>query len=134
MKDFSILKDAFSRRDFLRAGALAAGAFAAPGFTFAAEPEKKSVTIAVGGKNLYYYLPMAFADWNGYFKEEGLDVKVVDFQGGSKSLQAVVGGSADVVSGASSTRSRCRRSARRCAPSCCRAARRSASSPSTTRR
>lgn len=100
MKDFSILKDAFSRRDFLRAGALAAGAFAAPGFTFAAEPEKKSVTIAVGGKNLYYYLPMAFADWNGYFKEEGLDVKVVDFQGGSKSLQAVVGGSADVVSGA----------------------------------
>ena len=100
MKDFSILKDAFSRRDFLRAGALAAGAFAAPGFTFASEPEKKSVTIAVGGKNLYYYLPMAFADWNGYFKEEGLDVKVVDFQGGSKSLQAVVGGSADVVSGA----------------------------------
>ena len=82
MKDFSILKDAFSRRDFLRAGALAAGAFAAPGFTFASEPEKKSVTIAVGGKNLYYYLPMAFADWNGYFKEEGLDVKVVDFQGG----------------------------------------------------
>ena len=55
MKDFSILKDAFSRRDFLRAGALAAGAFAAPGFAFAAEPEKKSVTIAVGGKNLYYY-------------------------------------------------------------------------------
>lgn len=100
MKDFSILKDAFSRRNFLRAGALAAGAFAAPGFAFAAEPEKKSVTIAVGGKNLYYYLPMAFADWNGYFKEEGLDVKVVDFQGGSKSLQAVVGGSADVVSGA----------------------------------
>ena len=100
MKDFSILKDAFSRRDFLRAGALAAGAFAAPGFAFAAEPEKKSVTIAVGGKNLYYYLPMAFADWNGFFKEEGLDVKVVDFQGGSKSLQAVVGGSADVVSGA----------------------------------
>ena len=39
MKDFSILKDAFSGRDFLRAGALAAGAFAAPGVAFAAEPE-----------------------------------------------------------------------------------------------
>ena len=49
---------------------------------------------------LYYYLPMALADWMGFYKDEGLDVKVVDFQGGSKSLQAVVGGSADVVSGA----------------------------------
>ena len=43
---------------------------------------------------------MALADWMGFYKDEGLDVKVVDFQGGSKSLQAVVGGSADVVSGA----------------------------------
>ncbi|MGN1149328.1 MAG: ABC transporter substrate-binding protein, partial [Sutterella sp.] len=32
--------------------------------------------------------------------DEGLAVKVVDFQGGSRSLQAVIGGSADVVSGA----------------------------------
>lgn len=58
------------------------------------------LTIAVGGKNLYYYMPCALADYLGFFKDEGLDVKVVDFQGGSKSLQAVVGGSADVCSGA----------------------------------
>ena len=89
----------FSRRTFCRGAALFAAGLATPPI-FAAEPEKTEVTIAVGGKNLYYYLPAAIAEWKGFYKEEGLDVKVVDFQGGSKSLQAVVGGSADVVSGA----------------------------------
>ncbi|MDO4937011.1 MAG: ABC transporter substrate-binding protein [Sutterellaceae bacterium] len=60
----------------------------------------KSVKIAVGGKALYYYLPISIAERLGYFKDEGLDVQIIDFQGGSRSLQAVVGGSADVVSGA----------------------------------
>ena len=62
-------------------------------------PEKKDVTIAVGGKSLYY-LPLSIAEQLGYFKDEGLNVKIVDLRGGSRSLQAVVGGSADVVSGA----------------------------------
>ena len=62
--------------------------------------EKPKLTIAVGGKNLLYYLPLTIAESLGYFKAEGLDVTIVDFAGGSKALQAVVGGSADVVSGA----------------------------------
>ena len=62
--------------------------------------EKPTLTIAVGGKNLLYYLPLTIAESLGYFKAEGLDVTIVDFAGGSKALQAVVGGSADVVSGA----------------------------------
>lgn len=62
--------------------------------------EKPKVTIAVGGKNLFYYLPLTIAEQMGYFKEAGLDVTIVDFAGGSRALQAVVGGSADVVSGA----------------------------------
>ncbi|HEU0204181.1 MAG TPA: ABC transporter substrate-binding protein [Burkholderiaceae bacterium] len=62
--------------------------------------EKKSVTIAVGGKNLLYYLPLTIAEQLKYFPEEGLSVEIVDFAGGAKALQAVVGGSADVVSGA----------------------------------
>lgn len=62
--------------------------------------EKPKVTIAVGGKNLFYYLPLTIAEQLGYFKEAGLDVTIVDFAGGSRALQAVVGGSADVVSGA----------------------------------
>ncbi|MFT6591427.1 MAG: NitT/TauT family transport system substrate-binding protein [Rhodoferax sp.] len=62
--------------------------------------EKPQVTLAVGGKNLLYYLPLTIAEQLGYFKAEGLDVNIVDFAGGSRALQAVVGGSADVVSGA----------------------------------
>ncbi len=63
-------------------------------------PEKKDVHIAVGGKASFYYLPLTIAEQLGYFREEGLVVKISDFAGGSTALQAVVGGSADVVSGA----------------------------------
>ena len=40
------------------------------------------------------------AEQKGFFKDEGLEVEIVDFAGGARALQAVVGGSADVVSGA----------------------------------
>jgi NitT/TauT family transport system substrate-binding protein len=62
--------------------------------------EKPKVSIAVGGKNLFYYLPLTIAEQLGYFKDEGLQVEISDFAGGAKALQALVGGSADVVSGA----------------------------------
>ena len=64
------------------------------------KPEKPKVSIAVGGKPAFYYLPLTIAEQLGYFKDEGLEVEISDFDGGSKALQAVVGGSADVVSGA----------------------------------
>ena len=62
--------------------------------------EKRKITLAVGGKPLLYYLPLTIAERKGYFKAEGLEVEIVDFPGGAKALQAMVGGSADVVSGA----------------------------------
>jgi NitT/TauT family transport system substrate-binding protein len=62
--------------------------------------EKKEVNIAVGGKTSFYYLPLTIAEQLGYFKQEGLTVNIADFAGGSQALRAVVGGSADVVSGA----------------------------------
>jgi len=62
--------------------------------------EKKDVHIAVGGKASLYYLPLTIAEQLGYFKDEGLAVNISDFAGGSQALRAVVGGSADVVSGA----------------------------------
>jgi NitT/TauT family transport system substrate-binding protein len=86
------------RRQFLSAAALPL--IAAPGLLHAQALEKPKLTIAVGGKNLLYYLPLTVAEQLGYFKAEGLDVQVVDFAGGSQALRAVVGGSADVVSGA----------------------------------
>ena len=84
---------------------LAAVALAAMGLLTAAPAsaqalEKKKITIAVGGKGLFYYLPLSVAERNGYFKDEGLDVEIPDFAGGAKALQALVGGSADMVSGA----------------------------------
>ncbi len=62
--------------------------------------EKPDVHIAVGGKAAFYYLPLTIAEQLGYFKDEGLNLKISDFKGGSAALRAVVGGSADVVSGA----------------------------------
>lgn len=86
------------RRLLLLAGS---GLAAAGAGSLRAQPlEKKKVTIAVGGKNLLYYLPLTIAEQLKYFEAEGLEVEIVDFAGGSKALQAVVGGSADVVSGA----------------------------------
>ncbi len=62
--------------------------------------EKPKVHIAVGGKAALYYLPLTIAEQLGYFKAEGLEVQISDFAGGSQALRAVIGGSADVVSGA----------------------------------
>jgi NitT/TauT family transport system substrate-binding protein len=77
---------------FLAALAFAAGAHA--------QLEKRDVHIAVGGKASFYYLPLTIAEQLGYFKDEGLNLKISDFAGGAVALRAVVGGSADVVSGA----------------------------------
>ena len=89
------------RRTVLKTLALAPAALAFPRvWAQAGKPEKSKLTIAVGGKNLFYYLPLTIAEQLGYFKDEGLQTEVPDFAGGSKALQALIGGSADVVSGA----------------------------------
>jgi len=57
------------------------------------------VRIAVGGQNQMVYLPTTLALQLGFYREEGIDAELQDFAGGAKALQALVGGSADVVSG-----------------------------------
>jgi NitT/TauT family transport system substrate-binding protein len=59
----------------------------------------RAVRIAVGGQNQLLYLPTTLARELGFYKAEGLDVDLQDFPGGSKALEALLGGSADVVSG-----------------------------------
>lgn len=89
------------RRTVLKTLALAPVLAAFPSvWAQAGKPEKTKLVIAVGGKNLFYYLPLTIAEQLGYFKDEGLDVQIPDFAGGSKALQALAGRSADVVSGA----------------------------------
>ena len=89
-----VLKSALAVAAALGIAALAAG-------PAAAQPaEKPKLTLGVGGKPLLYYLPLTIAERKGFFKDEGLDVSINDFGGGAKSLQALIGGSVDVVTGA----------------------------------
>src|SRR6266545_2195447 len=75
-------------------------ALALAGTAQAQAPEKKQMTLGVGGKSALYYLPLTIAERLGYFKEQGFDVIINDFRGGAQSLQALAGGSVDVVTGA----------------------------------
>ena len=69
------------RRDVL----MGAGAATLVGTrAYAQALEKPKMTIAVGGKNLLYYLPLTIAEQKGFFKAEGLDVTIVDFAGGAR--------------------------------------------------
>jgi NitT/TauT family transport system substrate-binding protein len=89
-----------NRRVFGGVLALGATALAAPVLRAQAPLERSTVSIAVGGKATFYYLPLTIAEQLGYFKAEGLDVQILDFQGGARALQAFVEGGADICSGA----------------------------------
>ncbi|HEU4390493.1 MAG TPA: ABC transporter substrate-binding protein [Blastocatellia bacterium] len=81
-------------------GALLAGTSCKrPGSRGGATGAKDKVVLAVGGKTAVVYLPLTVAEQQGFFEAEGLDVEIQDVQGGAKALQALVGGSADVVIG-----------------------------------
>jgi len=60
----------------------------------------QTVRLAVGGKPVIFYLPLTVAERLDYFRDEGLDVEISDLAGGSRALQSLMGGSADVVAGA----------------------------------
>ncbi|MGY4314245.1 ABC transporter substrate-binding protein [Bradyrhizobium sp. JR3.5] len=60
---------------------------------------QSKITIAVGGGACLCYLPTVLAKQLGEYDKAGLAVELVDLKGGSDALRAVLGGSADVVSG-----------------------------------
>ena len=78
---------------------LAAGAFALGLLTLGSGAFAAKLTIAVGGAGCLCYLPTVLAEQLGEYKKAGLDIELVNFKGGSQALTAVIGGSADVVSG-----------------------------------
>jgi NitT/TauT family transport system substrate-binding protein len=82
------------RRSFRNALAALAALALASG---AARADK--VTISIGGAGCLCYLPTMLAQQLGEYQKAGVEVEIVDFKGGSQSLTAVLGGSADVVSG-----------------------------------
>lgn len=60
---------------------------------------ESKVTIAIGGGACLCYLPTVLAKQLGEFDKAGVNVDLVDLKGGSDALKALIGGSADVVSG-----------------------------------
>jgi NitT/TauT family transport system substrate-binding protein len=60
---------------------------------------QSKITIAIGGGSCLCYLPTVLAKQLGEYDKAGLAVELVDLKGGSDALKAVLGGSADVVSG-----------------------------------
>lgn len=70
------------------------------GQAIAEAPSLGRVTVAVGGVEALYHLPLALALQLGYFRAEGLDVVVRDYAAGALAVQGVQGGQADVCAGA----------------------------------
>jgi NitT/TauT family transport system substrate-binding protein len=60
----------------------------------------RAFTLGIGGDAQIGYLPATLADRLGYYRDAGLDVTIVNFQGGTKSVEALVGGSLDAMCGA----------------------------------
>ncbi|HWI65043.1 MAG TPA: ABC transporter substrate-binding protein [Symbiobacteriaceae bacterium] len=65
----------------------------------AAPKELTKLKLGVGGtKNSMIFLVPVFAQANKFFEEEGLDVEIIEFQGGAQAAQALVSGDVDVAS------------------------------------
>jgi NitT/TauT family transport system substrate-binding protein len=76
-----------------------AGALVALALGSGVAAAQTKITVAVGGGACLCYLPTVLAKQLGEFDKTGLSVDLVDLKGGSDALKAVLGGSADVVSG-----------------------------------
>ena len=78
---------------FFRIGIALVRRFSPPG------PRWRRITIAIGGAGCLCYLPTVLAEQLGEYRKAGVEIELVNFKGGSQALTAVIGGSADVVSG-----------------------------------
>jgi NitT/TauT family transport system substrate-binding protein len=62
--------------------------------------ERSSLKLGVANKAHLYYLPVTIAERRGHFRDYGLAIAMIDFEGGGESLDAVLAGSVDVAVGA----------------------------------
>ncbi|ACL57238.1 ABC transporter substrate-binding protein [Methylobacterium nodulans] len=63
------------------------------------KPEKTEVHIGAASTGMTY-LPLLVAKQRRFFEDEGITVTIAAFSGGSKALEALLGGSSDAVAGA----------------------------------
>ena len=60
----------------------------------------RPLAIGVGGTGVFGDLTVTLAERLGYYRAEGLTVELDNFQGGAKSIEALIGGSVNMVAGA----------------------------------
>src|SRR4051812_3595771 len=89
------MEDNTMRMIYGRLAAALVAMFLTSGFAVA----QNKITIAIGGGACLCYLPTVLAKQLGEYDRAGLAVELVDLKGGADALKAVLGGSADVVSG-----------------------------------
>jgi NitT/TauT family transport system substrate-binding protein len=70
------------------------------GVAYGQQLERSSLKLGVANKAHLYYLPLTLAERRGHFKDYGLAITISDFEGGGQSLEALLAGSVDVVTGA----------------------------------
>lgn len=87
-----------SRRAFTASGVVAAAALGMPVLHAQTQPESRKITIAVGGKAAFFCLPLTITEQLGYFRAEGLNVAIADFESSAQALQALASKAADVCS------------------------------------
>lgn len=89
------------RRSFLLA-AMGSLAGAPAALSLASEPGRplQRVKIALAASQSLYHLPLTLADQLGYFRQAGIAIEWLSLDSGAKAVTSVLGGQADVVSGA----------------------------------
>ena len=87
-----------SRRTFTASGVVAAAALGVPALHAQPQLETRKITISVGGKAAFFCLPLTITEQLGYFRAEGLNVAIADFETSALALQALTTKSADVCS------------------------------------
>jgi NitT/TauT family transport system substrate-binding protein len=92
-------KEEFMPALFRRLTTMLAALVLSSGLMAGSAMAQSKVTLAIGGASCLCYLPTMLAYQLGEYKKAGVDVEVIQFKGGSEALKAVMGGSADVVSG-----------------------------------
>src|SRR6516164_7261260 len=82
-----------TRRSLVLSGALVAGCRTAQ------QQLRPVVRIGIGGRDAPDFIPIYLAAALGFFRDEGLNVALQDLASTSKAIEALLGGSADAVTG-----------------------------------
>ena len=85
-----------SRRLFTGGSVLAAAALSWPALHAQSQPEIRKITISVANKAAFHSVPLIIAEQLGYFRTEGLNVAINDYETGAQAVQTLAGKSADV--------------------------------------